>query len=117
MPVPVIVGGVTLAKLAWKPTLKLAKQLIKKYKKADDAVLKKTALSLGDLVRGPGLMAASTPLLVKAIKKDIKEMKDRAREKEKKPKVRGYSNPNVKEKKRNLGGVMRHKPIGFKGQF
>tara|TARA_R100001244_G_scaffold125172_1_gene95145 strand:- start:1137 stop:1505 length:369 start_codon:yes stop_codon:yes gene_type:complete len=122
MPVPVIVGGVTLAKLAWKPTLKLAKKLVKKYKKSDDAVLKKTAFSIDEILFATTLATVAAPLAIftpgikKDIKKDIKIIQDRVGEKQKKPKVRrGYSNPE--EKKRNLGGVMRHKPIGFKGQF
>ena len=95
--IPLTIGAAKLAKLAWKPTLNLAKKLVKKYKQADDAVLKRQALSIDELLTTTALVA-STPLVVHQLKKDIQEMQDTAREKkehlDKKP-VKGYGSPNV----------------------
>ena len=70
MAVPIIAGGAALAKLAAKPTLKLVKKLIKKYKNSS-SVTQAAVLSGG---------AAAVVLPQK--KKDIKK---------KKPKPRGYA--------------------------
>jgi hypothetical protein len=128
MAIQLPIGVAALAKLAWKPTIKLAKKLVKKYKQADDAVLKRQALSLDELLFAASGVAA-TPLVVKAMKKTIKEMQDTAREEKNKvptikPKegpikyrpLKGYSSPNVAKPRTRVrahGGQVKKKPKGW----
>jgi len=131
MGIPLIPLGIGITKLAAKPTIKLAKKLVKKYKKSNDAVLKRTAFNIDEILYTISLGASGAYILKrdwKAIKKGINKIGKRLNKKNEVPTIKakkgpikyrplkGYSSPNVAKPRTRVkahGGQVKKKPKGW----